>query len=242
MVAAVRLQWKRDGADDEPKTRDAHTYIAARGGEVELYWLEGTSYRVFEDLANADCTPEDALKFVNKWGLLYPDQKTEMDLTGVAGFYSEVHYFQTMLLHARQQNYAALLSNIPRGRDLDEISGIGRFTLDVAMRPGVVLPQVFIRSRSLVSFALAELMQVIAGGAEIRTCDQCHKFFAISSDTKRRRSRKYCSDRCRVAMSRAAKAKEQEKAEATAMPKEPRIKKPTPAPAILPPRRRRPTA
>lgn len=250
MTAAVRLRWKFDGAGYELETRgtlgrgdheDANKYIVARGGEAEHYWLEGTDARVYEELANTPITPSGALKFANKRGLLFRDRHDEMSLSD---FYHSVHFIETMLVLARQRNYKGILANIPRDDDeLKTPSGIGLFTMDVSLVPGADLPRVFIRAQSLMSFALMELMQVVASAAEIRTCGSlhCRNFFTISPDAKRRSSRQYCSDRCRVAQSRA-RAKED-----IIMMSQPRsamrpLSPPKPQLALPPRRRRQPKA
>ena len=224
MPAAVRLRWNRDSAGYDVEARgslqrgaseDSNKYIVPRGGEVENYWLDGDYWlqrksrrRIFKDLASADCTPEDALRFANEWGFLFRHQQKEMSLTGEDGFYNWVHYFTNMLVLAQQKNYKAIRQNIARDESpLRQPSGIGYFTLDVAIVPGAELPYVFIQAQSLLSFAVMEMMQVIAGG-EIRTCAHCLNFFTLSTGVNRRSTRKYCSDRCRLATSRAGKKKE----------------------------------
>ena len=251
-AAAVGFWWHRDSAgydfeehlkEDAGKNR-MMPCIVARGGEDERYRLEGTSNRVFEDLASADCTPEDALKFTNKWGFLCRHHlgNKEMILDELSGFYDQVHYFQNMLNFARLKNYKDLIQSIRHAdTSAGKISGTGHFTLDVVMRPGVELPHVFIRPDSLLSFATIELMQTIAGAAEIRTCLHCRKFFTLSSEANRRSTRQYCSDRCRVAMSRARKESENEASlpvPAPAAPSPP--PEPLPRPALPPRRRRKP--
>lgn len=256
MAAAVGFWWHRDSAgydfaecpeEDSSKSRLVPC-IVARGGEVETYWLEGTSNRVFEDLVNTSPYngdgPQDALKFTNKWGFLCRHHllKRKMILNELGGFYDQAHDFKNMLNFARLKNYKDLVLGIRHAdTSAGKISGTGSFTLDVVMRPGVELPHVFIRPDSLLSFATIELMQTIAGAAEIRTCLHCRKFFTLSSEANRRSTRQYCSDRCRVAMSRARKESENEASlpvPAPAVPSPP--PEPLPRPALPPRRRRKP--
>ena len=258
MPAAVRLRWKRcragyqveaHGSLQSGVSEDSNKHIVPRVGEAETYWLEDNYWlrrkgrrRVFEDLASTDCTPEDALKFTNEWGFLFRHhhrQKEMMSLTGENGFYDWVHYFRNMLIHARQKNYKAIRDNIPRDEThFNESSGIGYFALDVEVKPGAEMPWVFIRAQSLLSFAVMEMMQVIAGG-EIRTCAHCLSFFTLLTGVNRRSTRQYCSDRCRFAASRAAKKIEAaKKASLPARAAPPPPPEPLPRPA-LPPRRRR---
>lgn len=257
MPAAVRLRWNRDSAGYDVEARgslqrgvseDSNKHIVPRGGEVEAYWLDGDYWlkrksrrRIFEDLASADCTPEDALKFANEWGFLFRHQQEEMSLTGEDGFYNWVHYFTNMLVLAQQKNYKAIRQNIARDESpLRRPSGIGYFTLDVALVPGAELPYVFIQAQSLLSFAVMEMMQVIAGG-EIRTCAHCRSFFTLSAGVNRRSTRKYCSDRCRLATSRAGKKKEAARTASLLLSAPATLSfPPTPLPQeALPPRRRR---
>jgi hypothetical protein len=220
MAADIRLLWKRDSAGYEirggagvlaPYSTPEHSSasIVGRGGEVEQYWLEGTVNRVFEDIANADATPEGALRFVNKWGFLY----AEDEALPVRPFIMARDRFRKWLTLAERQSYSGLITTMPRyDADPEEPipGGLGRYTLDVAMRPGSDLPHVFIRPLSLVSFALIEMMQAIAKGAKVRRCARCSNFFTVAPDLGKRSTRTYCSDRCRVATARAKKARDAE--------------------------------
>ena len=256
MVAAVGFWWHRDSTgydfvelvEEDSGKSEVVPYIVPRGGENEPYLLEGTSNRVFEDLVNAlPCDPQEALKFTNRWGFLcrHHLHYKKMKLTELNGFYDQVHHFNNMLTLVHLKNYKDLIRNIHSAdTSTGKISGTGHFTLDVIMRHGVESPQVFIRPDSLLSFAAIELMQTIAGAADIRTCPHCWNFFTVSSDANRRITRQYCSDRCKVASSRKRTkenaAKKAKKASLPVLAPAAPSSQPTPLPQqALPPRRRR---
>jgi hypothetical protein len=248
MAAAVGFWWERDRAGYEIDS--AREAIVSGGGEAERYWVEGTSHRVFEDLANRRRTPEHALAFTRRWGFLLRRHVLQraMSLTEVGGFYDQQRYVETLLTNALHKDYSTLLSNIPRPTrsvddpnsglildvpDTSKVAGIGLFTLDVMMKPDSDLPHVFIRPASLLSFVVAEMVQTIAGAAAVRSCEHCHNLFTLS--LKRRRTRRYCGTPCRVAANRA-KADAEQKAATVA----PKLRIVPPAPQSLPARRRRP--
>ena len=89
MAAIFRLEWQRDARGYDVVERgpspgrtvltdvSAATLIVPRGGKPETYVVEGIENRIFEQLANAPRTPEGALSFVNKWGLLHREPSNE---------------------------------------------------------------------------------------------------------------------------------------------------------------------
>jgi predicted RNA-binding Zn ribbon-like protein len=70
-------------------------------------------------------------------------------------------------------------------------------------------PRVFIECRDPAAMAWLQLAQRERIGAEYRRCSACDAYFVVSGNDGHRRSRQYCSDRCRVAANRARKSAEQ---------------------------------
>jgi hypothetical protein len=67
-------------------------------------------------------------------------------------------------------------------------------------RPALMLP-----INSLFGFMLMETALIITGGFAVLRCAHCGKVFVTGSGTGRRKSSKWCSNRCRVAAQRARK-------------------------------------
>ena len=222
MAAAVRLRWKRDKAGYEivlrsPPRSNAvlsrisqrrEMYIVPLSGEFEYRWLEGTSDRVFEKLANARLSPKGALKFVNEYGFLFRHQHraNEMSLAGTDGFYHWCAYFSTMLALAEHRKYKDIIANFPGDETvLGQQSGFGFYTIDAEMRAGKELPDVFLRAQSLISFALMEFMQLILAGCQVMCCLRCGKFFTkpATSSARVRGVSALCGETCKKAVRRA---------------------------------------
>ena len=244
MAAAVRLFWQRDSSGYEIEERRDGFHIVQAGGEMLSYSLEGQYWldhkdkrRLFEHLANADTSPagcaEAARQFATEWGFLFRHQNKDgrMSLNDFARW---VTYCDQMLTLALRKDYKSLRRNIIQdAENFTDSQGIGYFTLDVAPIRGAELPHVFIRAQSLLSFAVMEMMQAIAGSA-MRSCAHCHNFFMATLNDGRRSSETYCSPRCKVARHRAKKKEEKEAAEheavAAARPKELHRDEPAPLP------------
>jgi hypothetical protein len=226
MAAAVRLRWKRDKAGYEivlrsPPRSNAvlsqisqrrELYIVPSSGEFEYRWLEGTSHRVFEKLANARLSSKGALKFVNEYGFLFRHQHraTEMSLAGADGFYQWCAYFSNMLALAEHRKYKDIIANLPRDEtELGQIAGFGFYTVDAEMPAGKDLPAVFLRAQSLVSFAYMEFMQLALAGSQFMRCSRCGNFFTKppTSSGRIRGVSALCGDTCKKAAQRAAARK-----------------------------------
>ena len=74
---------------------------------------------------------------------------------------------------------------------------------DPALAPGSA--PMYIECRDPASFAGCQLGQQEGRNVEYRRCGRCGTYFAIAGVEGHRRSRQYCSDRCRVAANRAKK-------------------------------------
>ena len=66
-------------------------------------------------------------------------------------------------------------------------------------------PAVFVECRDPAAMAWLQLAQRERINVEYRSCGWCDAFFVVSGIEGHRRSRQYCSDRCRVAANRAKK-------------------------------------
>jgi hypothetical protein len=72
---------------------------------------------------------------------------------------------------------------------------------DATLQPGS--PPMYIECRDPASFAWCQLSQRERRNVEYRRCGWCGTYFVIAGAEGHRRSRQYCSDRCRVAANRA---------------------------------------
>jgi hypothetical protein len=66
-------------------------------------------------------------------------------------------------------------------------------------------PQMLLRCKNLLDFMRMEVAMVALEGAKLATCERCPNLFLTGSSTSRRSHATFCSDRCRVAASRARK-------------------------------------
>jgi hypothetical protein len=66
-------------------------------------------------------------------------------------------------------------------------------------------PQMLLQCKSLLDFMKMEVGMVALEGAKLATCEHCPNLFLTGSSTSRRSHATFCSDRCRVAASRARK-------------------------------------
>jgi hypothetical protein len=205
MAAAIRLEWQRDshGYDIVERPAEGNTLltekparlvIAPRGGAPERYSLKGLDDRVFEHLANTPSTPDGVLSFVDGWGLL--DELGEHE---VQGFYGRIRELYELIKLAR--DFRLIQQPQMLERAMNE-KGVGPMNLRFGRLRGDSTPSLFFQPRSLWLFCCAEVMQVVAGGGEIRDCANCGAFFTIGLDPGVRSTRTYCSNRCRMTMHR----------------------------------------
>lgn len=73
-------------------------------------------------------------------------------------------------------------------------------TLDFRVSSGL---RVALRAKSLAQFSLLEGMLAISNSLRCKRCDQCGDLFLVGAAVRRRASKRFCSDRCRVAGFRA---------------------------------------
>jgi len=230
MSAIVRLEWEIDSKgydiEDRPDPTPSRSVISTnmtkaeatmagdsasglflvpRGGRPERYVLEGIKERIFEDLIATPQTPEGALAFAKKRGLLYRTKDMSLCFRDDRhdGFVNgEFYNCIGQLRHAVKLAHEGRLDALERAMQRGGIKGLqvrfGRMRGDTA-------PRVFVEPSSLNHFCWLELMQLIAGGTQIQKCLNCGAFFSIGIEKGTRITRQYCSDRCRVAMHRKNK-------------------------------------
>jgi len=191
MGAMIRLQWVR--YPNGFKVDDSGRLVLRKPGRSELYLLEGTTSRVFLDLANVGASTESVLTFVDRWGLLFTNR-------GSAKVTVVTHHAETMreAIEEAQRSSAA--------EDLDKLLFTHGLHTSLSMRwaklPGDSAPRFFLKPEGLWYFCCAELLQLVDAGTEIRRCPRCGTLFAIGKVGK---PPMYCSAACKVAMHRKAK-------------------------------------
>ena len=207
MSAIVRLEWTRypDGfefTEDPYRLLLAHVapgrYLMPRKPKrSERYVIEGTSERVFIDLANVADDDASVLAFVDKWGLL-----RQPALQYAAGRSSPA-----VLARQMRQGVENLQTDptseglepwqLPRGRWRR-----AKLVTDSA-------PRFFFEPIDLFAFCCTELMQLAEAGTEVRKCLRCGELFALGKVGK---PPMYCSTACKKAMHRKRKREAEQRA------------------------------
>jgi hypothetical protein len=165
--------------------------IVPHGGAPVTYRPLDRSDSLYQIFANIK-TADDALAFVNTYGPL-----TE---AGHQQNYGDV--LAVILDHARAMN--GVLAGSSHGRAaLGEVvgaEGLQLSSLAVTLRPdpptgGIRL--VF-SPKNLLDALWLQLGQALSGGASIRQCKHCGRWFEIGPGTGRRLDAKFCSDEHRI--------------------------------------------
>ena len=135
-------------------------------------------------------------RFLGQWGLpVIPDEAKPASMR-----LADVHKLVRQMREAL--SYATAGDDMPLAQHITKhafIAARPKFE-DSALQSSA---PIFVEARDLASFAWLQLGQRQRG--EYRRCGQCGTYFSVAGAEGHRRSRQYCSDRCRVAANRAKK-------------------------------------
>jgi hypothetical protein len=198
--STVRLEWSRslEGYESRRFERVRNPllqFLVARGARREIYDVALGEKRIFVDLLNMEKTPEGALSFANKWGLL------DVDQTSLGDFYNLRDWMRAAIAHARRYGVKALVE------PPDEKVVLGTAEVRIAPKPGSKKTgELLWYANSLRLFCVLQVWSELGGAAEVVMCEQCGDFFTKS---RKGPSPSTCSDKCRHAkMRRRRRARE----------------------------------
>jgi hypothetical protein len=169
--------------------------VVAKNKRFERYPVEGTSNEVFMDFANTPLTPEGVLAFAERWGLpASPTGPAWLD----GDFYSPIRSLRDVIALANNGDPLELERCMKK-------TNVGVCSVLFSRLPGDSSPRVFMQPKNLLAFMHLEFMQTLAGSAYFRPCAYCGSFFTIGAGTGKRKTRRYCSEYCRVRQHRHRK-------------------------------------
>ena len=172
-------------------------------------------YQIYSQLANTPRTPDGVLKFVDQWGLLYD----LLPWVGLESFYAAIATMKSAIDDgnaairsgrpgadtAAVKRLNARLTNVYQGHSGPEgFAGLisAQFDWEARAEPRHHKPRLIFAATSLWQFCLLEHLQAIAGGVDIKTCEnkRCGKYLRLPKGGGR--APRHCDDTCRQAARR----------------------------------------
>ena len=149
----------------------------------------------------ANVTPGDRVSiraFLGRWGLPVIEDSDGPASINASDFDDLVRTMRTAL---------SLWSNGDTSGFARHLQAHGRLAIELRYNPALApgSAPMYIECRDPASFAWCQLGQQEGRNVEYRRCGRCGTYFAIAGVEGHRRSRQYCSDRCRVAANRGKK-------------------------------------
>jgi hypothetical protein len=155
------------------------------------------------EIANVDLDDSAGMHaFLERWGLPIIKYETKPATMTVADFDDLVRNVRDVVGHASRRDAESFKAQFDKHAIF-----AARPRSDPEAAPGE--PAVFVECRDPAAMAWFQLAQRERIGAEYRRCGACETYFVVSGADGHRRSRQYCSDRCRVAANRARKSADQ---------------------------------
>jgi hypothetical protein len=149
------------------------------------------------EIANIGLDDDTALeRFLARWGLPVVRSETEPASIKLTDIWELVRQVRTALVHEDSGEDRMFAMHFRQHAFLDS-----RPTYDP--RGAVGTTPIYVECRDPASFAWMQLAR--RGEGEYRKCGWCGTHFTVADRDGHRRSRQYCSDRCRVAANRAKK-------------------------------------
>jgi hypothetical protein len=179
--------------DYEPKC----VLVEAVGDATKQYQIF-TDPNVFRELANADPTPDGAVKFANRYGLLQNLRPTHLgDIVG------SINYMRRLMDLWNAGKKSEMLNELKERPNITEL----RIRVD---NEGEELAA-WLEPPDLRTAIQMQLILAAAGGSEIEKCEECPKFI-VKAPSGSRPDKKYCSQSCQM---RAYRKREKAKKEGT---------------------------
>jgi hypothetical protein len=174
----------------------AHQEVVPRGGTVVRDLVDAR--KLFEDLANMPCDAKGVLCFVGKWGL-------PSSASSVPEICDQVRPLQRAVKLMEYKDWAGLERAVGRKIRASGDERSVRINLRYARVPGESKPRLFLEPDNLLSYGWIELIQIAAGETHLMRCLKCGRLFVLGEAKGTRRTRQYCSPRCRLAMHRSGR-------------------------------------
>jgi hypothetical protein len=173
-------------------TGSGKTRIVERG--IAKWQSAPATTNMAVEIANIDLENDTGVSsFLEQWGLPIIKDETKPASMPLADIHELVRNVRASVAHASRHDEAsfkiqfdkhAFFAARPRTNPKGE-------------------PAMFVECRDPAAMAWLQLAQKERINAEYRACGWCDAFFVVSGSEGHRRSRRFCSDRCRVAANRA---------------------------------------
>jgi hypothetical protein len=172
-----------------PLDQSATLLICRKGGEFrEIKPLETAA--LYKRIARARPSPDDALAFVNQFGI---PSKLNSDEYAFDDFY-RLSYSLNRAITAIETEDWRLIQGYDFADDL--LGGAGRSQLQfVRGKDGAPIPIQY--PESLAAAIWIQLSQDLVDGNQHIECERCGQWFRVGTGTGRRRTAKFCNTRCR---------------------------------------------
>ncbi len=176
--------------------------IGERSGKVEWRTIEANEANMAHEIASIVPTEVESVQsFVEQWGLPIVSEVRRDDDT------SWLSITDLAKLVRRIREAVALAS----GGDINGLAAHYKRhgNVQASVRYQHVIrrgpPEMFLECADLASLAWCQIANQGASQEEYRRCGWCGTYFVVAGKEGHRRTRQYCSDRCRVAANRAKK-------------------------------------
>jgi|GEM_PF-6137644 len=203
----IALEWRRplDGAEiahDDPDGGEDGVirYRSERSGPIS-FRLSTLENSVALELLNTTGI-EGLVVFVSKYGLPSP----------MSGGSSKLPRQPLALIEALKDDVFDILTTSEIGNPLDRVAQANHLLKYTTLVPSFEFSEtenrqrLIFRPRSLEDLIATECAVALDVGASLLRCAHCSKAFLIGPHTGRRSHSTYCSDKCRVAATRARQA------------------------------------
>src|SRR5262249_45517876 len=173
------------------------------------YGIEDSAKPLFPEFAAIDATnPHAFVDFCDRFGMPWPKsfsvEPVEWELTGAQFKFLEPGQTVVRLRRAMTLAKAATLFSITDLQQTLATAADATLKLKLWLESeddyGV---EPYLEPSSLLGFIWCEFLASLGTMRETRRCEVCGTMFAVGQGSGHRRSRTYCSTRCRVAASRA---------------------------------------
>lgn len=178
------------------RSASSNLSIGEVDGRVEWRTLDPSTINMAHEIAGIDTGDrEDVQAFIERWGLpMQAEGHSERAWLKLSAFAELVRHIRRALALADNKDLEALARHFKRHAHVE---------CAVRCQPnGTDRLEIGLECADLASLAWCQITQETVPGREDRRCGWCGTPFVAGHDAHRR-SRKYCSDRCRVAAHRA---------------------------------------
>jgi hypothetical protein len=177
---------QRGGTGEDLLSSFRYEVIRGRGGAQRLYQPMECEPGLWREFAETCRGAEEALKFSNKFGLLLDQEACHVDLM--------------LNWSAHVRNIASLMDSHRRDAAIEQFNNLPHARASVCIENGELRP----RPSNLLSALLIQTGEALTGGHTFRACQnpKCQRWIKVGTGASTIR-RKFCSDRCRVAVDRA---------------------------------------